>query len=240
METNVNRSRQQVADFENQEKNSGYLTKNSGAHNAYEFIKGQLSDQEKNLAALQKNVEELKSKPRDKAMYGNRFIDLEKSMPDQAEVLAIVEQTKKRVTLAASKSVAPGAPPQEPAYAGWRTCASCHQKQADAWGKSRHAGALGTLTAKGQGRNLDCIPCHVTSVQTGNEPSALALPADLQQVGCEACHGPGKHHSASPEQWHLMRSPGEEICQRCHKGEHDDNFHFKKKLDELGCPSGLH
>jgi len=238
-EANVGRTRQQIVNFDRQEKASGYLSKNPAAKQAYEFLKGQLPDQEKKLAALRKNVESMKIGPREKARYGNRFIDLEKSRPDQPEVLAIVEKTKQQANLAA-RPAAPGPAREQPSYAGWRACATCHQRQADNWEKSRHAGALGTLTAKGQGRNLDCIPCHVTSVLTGNEPEALSLAADLQQVGCEACHGPGKQHIIDPAKWPLTRNPGEEICRRCHRPEHDDGFEFKSKLDRLGCPAGLH
>jgi hypothetical protein len=238
-EMHLARTRQQIVAFDRQEKASGYLTKNPAAKQAYDFLKAQLPIQEKEVSVLRKTVEAMGKGLGSKARYGNRFVDLEISMPDQPEVLAIVQSTKKQANLAAMPA-APDLPGETPPYVGWRACATCHQKQADNWQKSRHAGALGTLSAKGQGRNLDCIPCHVTSVLTGNEPSALSLPADLQQVGCEACHGPGKQHIAAPSQWHLTRNPGEEICRRCHQPEHDDTFEFKSKLNQLGCPSGLH
>lgn len=238
-EADVNRTRQQVANFERQEKASGYLTKNPAAKKAYDFLKEQLPDMDKELASLRNTLAAMSNGPREKARYVNRFVDLEKSLPDQPEVLAIVEKTKKRANLGARPATL-GPAQEPPSHVGWRACATCHQKQADNWQKSRHAGALGTLTAKGQGRNLDCIPCHVTSVFTGNEPYALSLAADLQQVGCEACHGPGKQHISAPTQLPLTRNPGEEICRRCHQPGHDDTFEFKSKLNQLGCPSGLH
>ena len=239
-EGDVDRTRQQIENFDRQEKATGYLGKNPAAQKAYEFLKEQMPNQEKELASLRKTVETMQTGPREKARYGNRFIDLEKSLPDQPEVLAIVQKTKQQANLVVSKAAPAGTAQEKPSYSGWRACATCHQQQADKWEKSRHADALRTLITKGQGRNLDCLPCHVTSLLTGNEPNALALAADLQQVGCEACHGPGRQHVSGPDKWHLTRNPGEEVCLRCHQPGHDDSFEFKSKLEQLGCPSGLH
>ncbi len=69
-------------------------------------------------------------------------------------------------------------------------------RSSEKWQKTRHAKAYDSLAAKGQQFNQDCLPCHVTGVVTGKEPYILTLPEALLQVGCEACHGPGRAHAA--------------------------------------------
>ena len=45
---------------------------------------------------------------------------------------------------------------------------------------------------------------------------------ELTDVGCEACHGPGKAHAASPTTVKLQASPGIEVCTQCHDGVQDE------------------
>jgi hypothetical protein len=80
--------------------------------------------------------------------YTNRFITLEKSMPDDPVVLEIVEKTKLLVNelgarLQGRQSYRPQPDPAKPAgqgtatvsppYTGSRTCAGCHQAPAAFW-----------------------------------------------------------------------------------------------------------
>jgi cytochrome c553 len=47
------------------------------------------------------------------------------------------------------------------------------------------------------------------------------LSADLRQVGCEACHGPGHGHTLDPAGQRLATRPAASVCQRCHSKEKD-------------------
>lgn len=192
-------------------------------------------------------------------------IRLARDMPDVQEVVAIVEEIKKNVNEAGRR---PRSDAREPAqivgqptparslpsldeamelpfltaesfpYGGWRSCVQCHPQQADVWLRSRHAKAYQTLVANGQQFNLDCIPCHVTAVFDGSEPYAQTLPGDLQQVSCEACHGPANQHAINQGKDPLPPMPAEKTCRRCHTADRDDNFNFEIDRQKLGCPQG--
>jgi len=69
---------------------------------------------------------------------------------------------------------------------------------------------------RGHDYRLRCGPCHLLAL----EPESRAF-VELN-VGCEACHGPGRAHVAEPEQVE-MQVPGEtdnreviDTCRRCH------------------------
>ncbi len=75
-------------------------------------------------------------------------------------------------------------------------CASCHQKEAAAWGKTAHFRSLdklrdGRVIADKLGitrtyrKTGMCIECHSTA--KGNDPTDLAT---ISGVSCESCHGP--------------------------------------------------
>lgn len=181
------------------------------------------------------------------ATFTNQFIAMETSLPDQPEVLQVVEKTKEKVNRLGLNKTAVNAPEPNPQagggndaefpYAGWAACAACHQDQVASWQKTAHFAAYLDLAKKKQQFNLDCLYCHVTGVESGDDPRALTLQVDLQAVGCEVCHGPGRQHIAAPAEHRLIKKPAEGLCRRCHTPEQDDNFDYNAKLKLLGCPT---
>jgi len=84
-------------------------------------------------------------------------------------------------------------------YVGDTQCFTCHQAEFAAWQRSKHSHAYEALAKVAKhptGRNFDgeCIICHTVGYdyQTGylNEKTT----ANLKNVQCEACHGPGNLH----------------------------------------------
>lgn len=68
----------------------------------------------------------------------------------------------------------------------------------------------------------DCGGCHLTGLDKNTlEFSELG-------VGCEACHGPGKHHVDNPKLNHIFVPKGNEACKTCHfQGiKHSKRFNF--------------
>ena len=64
---------------------------------------------------------------------------------------------------------------------GANNCAQCHTKIYKKWKLSPHFNSMNKLTDK-QKKNPKCISCHKPSKKdTG--------------VGCESCHGEGKHYA---------------------------------------------
>ncbi|MEW6218130.1 MAG: multiheme c-type cytochrome [Thermodesulfobacteriota bacterium] len=123
-------------------------------------------------------------------------------------------------------------------HAGWKRCADCHPAQTSFWRATRHAQAFETLKAKGQDRNLDCLPCHVTYAAGPDDQALLSLAADLQPVGCEACHGPGRAHATAPAGSRPERRPAAIICQSCHTPDRDADFDHQRDLGRVSCPKG--
>ncbi|KPK00615.1 MAG: hypothetical protein AMJ60_00625 [Desulfobacterales bacterium SG8_35] len=128
------------------------------------------------------------------------------------------------------------------AFTGWLTCAPCHAPQTDFWKKTGHSSAFQTLAEQEQQFNLDCLPCHVTAeykdIQISeNTATLLSLPAALQQVGCEVCHGPGKDHAASQDPAAISRKPDANICTRCHTSERDEEFNYDNDVERIACPA---
>ena len=125
-------------------------------------------------------------------------------------------------------------------YAGTSACTKCHQKQYESWKMTNHAHAFATLVRKKQSFNSDCLPCHVTSNVSENSPERkrnllLTLPPQLQAVGCEVCHGPGKKHISAPETYIPKRIPQPAVCLRCHTTKRDSDFDYEKKLITINC-----
>ena len=181
--------------------------------------------------------------------YEHNFVALEMSIPDQPEVLKIVETTKQRVNdagrakakAAREKTAQNTANVAKDPFTGWQVCANCHSVQAAFWEKTGHAKAHKTLVEAGQQFNLNCLPCHVTGSRDSqssdiNGRDVLSLPPALQLVGCEACHGPGNKHAANPRSDNIIITPPETTCRRCHTPARDDDFSYEDDIRKIACP----
>ena len=102
---------------------------------------------------------------------------------------------------------------------------------------TRHFVAYKTLEDVQQNFNLECLECHVTFDRKNINSTILSLPPEMQQVGCEVCHGPGKIHASDPKSVNIIRKPPADICAECHTAERDDNFDYDSKLIIIGCPA---
>ncbi len=111
--------------------------------------------------------------------------------------------------------------PQGAGYVGAAACATCHPAAHSAWLGSRHARALAALRRTGQETDPECLPCHVVGLDSagGYAPGARA---ELADVGCESCHGPGKAHAADATM--PLRPGAMEACIGCHVPEHSPRF----------------
>ena len=70
--------------------------------------------------------------------------------------------------------------------------------------------------------NSQCADCHSTAVEKGYDPDSRSYQTTYQveDVSCEACHGPGSAHAANPESSPLLtlNAQAEQInaCAPCH------------------------
>ncbi len=107
-------------------------------------------------------------------------------------------------------------------------CGECHANEQGRWALTGHAVAFDTLAAIGrESSELSCAPCHNIS-ENGNtlmDPMAgfVGTPvAELHNVQCENCHGPGAMHVAD-----VKDHPDASItvslndgCGECHQAAH--------------------
>lgn len=175
--------------------------------------------------------------------YTSTLIPLKVTLPEDPEVQKIVVETKQEINRAGQRQQqeTKKTDVRSAGMTGWAACRSCHPEQTAFWEKSGHAGAWQTLAGAQQQFNQNCLPCHVT-LPASEQPAGAreqlltALPPELQTVGCEACHGPGGRHVASPKQ-----APPPTLtattCLACHTPEHDSDFDYDRKLPLIRCPT---
>lgn len=168
--------------------------------------------------------------------YAWSLVPLEKSIPDDPAVAAVLERLRAELrerdleVEVATAAVAPASPASAP-YVGAAACGACHPAELAWWSGTGHARAFAALERRRQDANRDCLPCHVTA---WGEPGGWRRdpgpgPA-LGNVQCEACHGFGRDH----------RGPGrirgrvpEQVCRRCHTAENSPTFRYEAYLRQL-------
>ncbi len=172
--------------------------------------------------------------------YKYRFIGLKKNLPNDPPTDEILNNLNREIRELHKKE---NAITHDGRMTGFRVCETCHPVQTDFWKTTRHAAAYATLTQRNKNLDLECLPCHLTldmqNANINNQPrkQLLSFPEELQSVGCESCHGAGKDHSVSPEQFKSVRLPDKNLCLTCHTSDHDDNFDYDAKLRQISCPA---
>ncbi len=122
----------------------------------------------------------------------------------------------------------------EAQYAGVNYCASCHKVQYDNWLNTSHAYAYETLMKDCNNYDIECLPCHTTGFK---EPGGFAIgqghESSFINVQCEACHGPGKKHTAAGN---IIRDASEVVCKQCHDEKNSPRFNYEEYLPLVKCP----
>ena len=155
---------------------------------------------------------------------------LDRSDPVDADARKLLDQTFVRINaLNASAASTASEPLGEradgpPAFVGPRTCAACHTPQYRWWQQTAHGRAYATLVGRHRELDLDCIACHVTGFgQRGGV--RIGRLEELENVGCESCHGPGGAHADNPRAAKSMeRAVPESLCVTGHDARHSPAF----------------
>jgi cytochrome c1 len=221
------------------------------ANTSYQNLLASRDEVLSQIVFLENEQKVLQDSEKSPSTFENYFIALDVDLPDQPDVLQIVEAAKLKVNQAgrskasskANFSAQPDGSFKEFTFTGWESCAQCHAAQTDFWKKTDHFSAYKTLVEDNQQFNLDCLPCHVTAEYgetkiNGDGSMLLSLPSVLQQVGCEVCHGPGKAHTAAGvDPTAISRLPAAVICLRCHTSERDEEFNYDNDVELIACPA---
>jgi hypothetical protein len=154
------------------------------------------------------------------------LVALDAAVGEHAATAARVEAANQAVTALETGGAAPviaavRVAPESSRYAGAAVCEACHEQQNAQWVGTPHATAWASLVADGRSMDRDCFSCHVTGAGNGG-PAQPTEVGGLRDVQCEACHGPGSAHVASPaEKGLVVRTPADSVCTACHDGVQD-------------------
>ncbi len=140
----------------------------------------------------------------------------------------------------------------EPFFIGTAECTVCHVPAHEFWETTSHSRAVATLEVRDKQYDQNCIGCHVVGWE---EPGGSVLgqivyeaelggrtfEKDLNNVGCESCHGPGSEHRLQPIDaqgvaQHIIAQPTEAQCTQCHVPEHSPRFDFDVYVQEVTGP----
>jgi hypothetical protein len=138
---------------------------------------------------------------------------------------------------------APAKPAEKQAtFVSNKTCKMCHSGAAkgeiyEKWVASAHSKAFANLPAEGK-TNPKCFVCHTTGAgKTGGYDPAAKNAADLEGVGCEACHGAASdwkmvHMKDKAKALTLgLVMPTETTCKGCHAGAVPEGHKALPKFD---------
>jgi hypothetical protein len=137
-------------------------------------------------------------------------------------------------------------------FVGNDQCATCHVEEQKFWEETQHAQAVETLEERNKLFDQSCIGCHVVGYEKpgGSVIGKLHYEAqlgertiekNLEDVGCENCHGPGSNHMQSPvdsagKPQHITVDPGEDACMECHVPDHSPKFNFDAYVKDITGP----
>lgn len=185
----------------------------------------------RDLETLTTQIKTLESSPLHKMVkrVEYRLIPIDDTLPSSAKVKAELERYQASLTELNMKNASEVKPPPSNGngYAGIGECKLCHPDAATFWEKTKHASAWETLIKAKKTFDVDCVSCHVTGWQ---EPggSALGHTEKLQDVQCEACHGPAAKHAeiGGGESYVKLKVPAL-VCQTCHNHLHSPKFDYE-------------
>ena len=158
------------------------------------------------------------------------YLPLPHDGPRETAVRALLESYDQRVNEHNRVALAGVLPPPlaegQAGYVGTARCGECHAEEHTWWLTTLHGHAYQTLVDVHKEYNLSCVGCHVTGYNRpgGSTVAHVGEHGELQNVGCENCHGPGSLHAAAPDTVHVTLDAPEETCLRCHQPEHSDRF----------------
>ena len=230
----LNRLLEELSNYQ-QDKDPETALKNQPEKlNAYHILLTQAQALRDEIDQLSKGIDKQAPANSEPSTYSNRFMAMEKEMPDHPEVARVVDKLDTAVNKLGQRQAASAVAQTNSPFLGFRGCGPCHASQLASWQQTKHAKAYMTLVNAKQQFNQSCLPCHVTGVAIPQAEEALSLPDDRLGVGCETCHGPGRRHSENPKTTPMTKKPATDICQSCHTPPHDKDFQYDERIKKVG------
>ncbi|MBW2664648.1 MAG: redoxin domain-containing protein [Deltaproteobacteria bacterium] len=121
-------------------------------------------------------------------------------------------------------------------YSGNEACGVCHESEHATWMLTEHARAFDTLVKHGKTNDAECVSCHVVGYDELGGFEGQDTP-QLENVGCETCHGRGGGH-LSPEFVKILDYTS--ICVTCHDTKHSLGFEYATFLPKISHAANKH
>jgi peroxiredoxin len=122
-------------------------------------------------------------------------------------------------------------------FSGNDACGVCHEAEHETWLLTSHAGAFDTLVKHGADANAECVGCHVVGFGRDGGYEIAKRQAELEDVGCESCHGRGGPH-LSPATVSAGDYSG--ACAACHDVKHSLGFEYGSFLPRISHAANAH
>jgi hypothetical protein len=180
--------------------------------------------------------------PEDRSAGVLRLVSIEATLPRSPAVRGVItaydlEVGRQNLEWATLHGEAcPRPTPQNPPFLGSESCRGCHPNAFPLWEASKHRQAWKSLEAQGKHNHLDCVACHVNGWKRPGGVCRLDKIDGRQEVGCEACHGPGLPHLVKPVKATVTRPTGPEACVACHDHENSPRFDYQRYVEQLRGP----
>jgi hypothetical protein len=161
-------------------------------------------------------------------------IAMSRSLDDEPKMVELVNATLEKLGDVAPEAATATKKQDRGDWVGTSACRSCHPVQFADWRQTSHAHAWATLVKDKRHMDLQCWSCHVTGANQPGGPTTPKESAGLQNVQCEACHGPGKKHVENPAKVKPVKVPGPEVCLTCHNEEQSEGrFDYSEYLPRV-------
>jgi len=178
--------------------------------------------------------------PAQGSYFLNELVPIRRSLPRDPVLAASMRKLDQAVGAANLRMAEPPAPAEtgRAHFSGEASCVRCHKAAARFCKRTAHVHAWRTLEAVGKTGHGDCVSCHVTGYgEVGG--SSLGFSEGLENVQCEACHGPGSIHVEKrglEKPLALSTGTPESVCAHCHNEKHSDTFQYEAYLREIIGP----
>ncbi len=110
-----------------------------------------------------------------------------------------------------------------PSFVSSSVCSQCHVDHYLKWANTAHGHATDPLLSREIEVGASCLECHATGSKPATATDKIEL-AQLQNVQCEQCHGPGSIHVAKPGKGYGVVADMKAACASCHTSETSPDF----------------
>jgi predicted DsbA family dithiol-disulfide isomerase len=111
-------------------------------------------------------------------------------------------------------------------FVGSENCKSCHKAEYDQHKSTSHSHAFDVLLQKKRDFVPACVKCHSIGFGYESGYKISTRLKQLQNVGCESCHGAGYNHVRNPSKKNISLEVPKSRCMQCHDSENSPYFQY--------------